>query len=64
MDQRLVRADLVKQFQDQNFLLAGWQKSCPLADLPKVVLTLKAWSFDAETDRLTRLAGEARLDNR
>ncbi len=64
MDQRLVRADLVKQFQDQNFLLAGWQKSCPLADLPKVVLTVKAWSFDAETDRLTRLAGEARLDNR
>jgi hypothetical protein len=64
MDQRFVRADLVKRFQDSAFLLAGWEKTCPLADLPKGTLTVKAWSYDLATDRLTPLAGEVTLTNR
>ena len=64
MDRRFVRADLVKQFQDSAFLLAGWEKTCPLSDLPKGTLTVKAWSYDLETDRLTPLAGEVTLINR
>jgi hypothetical protein len=64
MDQRLVRPDLVNKFHDQNFLLAGWQKTCPLAELPNGALTVKAWSYDVETGRLTPLANAARLDHR
>jgi hypothetical protein len=64
IDQRLKRGDLVEKFHDHAFLLAGWQKTCPLADLPKGALTVKAWSFNVESNDLTPLANEARLDNR
>ena len=64
MDQRLVRVDLVEKLLNPNFLLAGWQKSCPLADLPKGVLTVKSWSYDADTDAVAPLGNEVHLDNR
>jgi len=64
VDSRLMRLDLVEKFHDRNFLLAGWQKNCPLADLPKGAVTVRAWSYDAQTDRLTPLANEVHLDNR
>jgi len=63
MDQHRLRVDLVNQFQEPKFRAAGWDKLCPLADLPKGALTLKAWSYDVETDQLTSLAGEIHLDN-
>ncbi len=64
MDSRLVRADLAEKFHSQSFLLAGWQKSCPLADLPKGALTVKAWSYDTDTDAVAPLGNEVYLDNR
>jgi hypothetical protein len=64
MDRRFVRADLVEKFHDQAYLLAGWQKTCPLANLPRGALTIKAWSYDVETSCLMPLANEAHLDNR
>lgn len=64
MDQRSVRMALVNKFHDQIFLVAGWQKNCPLAELPKGALTVKAWSYDVETDALAPLANEVHLDNR
>jgi hypothetical protein len=64
MDQRSVRMDLVNKFHEQIFLVAGWQKNCPLAELPKGALTVKAWSYDVETDALSPLANEVHLDNR
>lgn len=63
MDERLVRQDLVEKFHDRKFFLAGWQKGCPLADLPKGALTVRAWSYDAATDRLTPLANVVNLAN-
>jgi hypothetical protein len=64
MDQRQVRTDLVEKYRDKNLLLAGWEKNCPLAELPKGALTVKAWSYDLATESLTLLASEVRLDNR
>jgi hypothetical protein len=64
MDQRLVRPDLVEKFSDRSFLLTGWQKTCALNSLPAGALTLKAWSFDAETGRLAPLGNEIHLDRR
>jgi hypothetical protein len=64
MDSRLVRADLAEKFHDQNYLLAGWQKNCPLAELPKGAVTVRAWRFDAETGLLAPLANEVRVGNR
>jgi hypothetical protein len=64
MDQRIVRMDLEKNFDDPTFLISGWQKNCPLAELPKGALTVKAWSYDVETDALTQLANEVQLYNR
>jgi len=64
IDLRLVRTDLVKKNHDPVFLLAGWQKTCPLADLPKGKLLVKAWSYDLATGRLTPLANEVHLLNR
>ena len=65
MDARLVRSDLVvkKKIHDKKFFLAGWQKNCPLADLPKGALTVRAWSYDVATDRLTPLANVVNLAN-
>jgi len=64
MDSRLMRLDLVAKLHDRNFLLAGWQKNCPLAELPNGALTVRAWSYDAKTDCLAPLANEVHLDNR
>jgi hypothetical protein len=64
MDQRMARADLVEKFHDRVFLATGWQKNCPLAGLPSAMLTVKAWSYEVETDELTQLTGEVQLDNR
>jgi hypothetical protein len=64
MDQRLIRPDLVQKFSSQEFLLAGWQKTCELNALPVGALTIKAWSFDAETCRLSPLGNEIHLDRR
>ncbi len=63
MDERLVRTDLVEKFHDKKYFLAGWQKICPFADLPKGALTVRAWSYDAATDRLTPLANVVKLAN-
>ena len=63
MDQHRLRPDLVEKYQDQKFRAAGWDKLCPLADLPKGALTVKAWSYAVATDQLTPLAGEIHLAN-
>lgn len=63
MDERLVRADLAGKFHDKKYFLAGWQRICPLVNLPKGVLTVRAWSYDAATDRLTPLANVVNLAN-
>ena len=63
MDVRLVRMDLVVKFHDKKYFLAGWQKNCPLADLPKGALTVQAWSYDLASDRLTPLANVVNLTN-
>jgi hypothetical protein len=64
MDSRPVRANLTEKFHDQNYLLAGWQKNCPLAELPKGAVTVRAWRFDAQTGLLAPLANEVHVDNR
>ena len=63
MDQRMARADLVEKFHDHIYLATGWQKNCPLIELPKGALTVKAWSYELETDELTQLAGEIQFNN-
>ena len=64
MDQRRVRLDLVAAKRNQAYLLAGWEKSVRLADLPRGSLVIKAWSYDVRNDRLTPLANAARVENK
>jgi len=64
IDQRLMRGDLAERLGNPAARFAGWQKKCPLTDLPHGALTLKAWAYEVETGQVTRLTGEARLDHR
>jgi hypothetical protein len=63
MDRRFARFDLVQKLGGREYLLSGWQKTVPLADLPKGRLALRAWSFDAETGAMAPLGGGVQLDN-
>lgn len=63
MDRRFARFDLVQKLGGPEYLLSGWQKTVPLADLPKGRLALRAWSFDAETGAIAPLGGGVQLDN-
>lgn len=64
MDQRIVRADLVQKNRNPSYLLAGWEKTIRLPDLPKGVLVIKAWAYDVTDDSLTPLENTAQLDNK
>lgn len=64
MDQRLFRPDLVQKIQDRAYLFAGWEKTVPLADLPKGALLIKVWVYDVEDDSITPLANDVRLKNK
>jgi hypothetical protein len=63
MDRRFARFDLVQKLGGREYLLSGWQKTVPLADLPKGRIAIQAWSFDAETGAIAPLGGGVRLDN-
>ena len=61
MDQRSFRPDLVTQFHDPVFLLAGWQILCDFTNLPRGNVKIRAWAYDVKRRSVTPLESAINL---
>lgn len=61
---RVLRDDLGLLYGDDPYYFSGWERVCALSDLPKGMLVLRAWSYDAERQTALPLGGTGSIENR
>jgi hypothetical protein len=62
-DDRVPRRDLEVLFGREPFYYAGWQAPCEVTNLPKDVITVRAWGYDVNRQIVWPLAGALTVDN-
>ncbi len=64
MNDRGQRPDFAMLGGEEPYYYAGWQAVCSLTNLPKDLVTVKAWGYDSERQIVWPLDGAEEVDNR